>query len=61
MVTHRLGAIRALDVNRVIVMDKGEIVEDGHPEELLRKENGLYAILAREQGIVASDESRTAR
>jgi len=61
MVTHRLGAIRALDVNRVIVMDKGEIVEDGHPEELLRKENGLYAILAREQGIVASDESRTSR
>lgn len=51
MVTHRLGAVRSLDVNRVIVMDKGRIVESGHPEELLEKENGLYASLAREQGI----------
>ena len=50
MVTHRLGAVKALDVNRVIVMEKGEIVESGHPEDLLEK-NGVYASLAYEQGI----------
>jgi len=53
MVTHRLGVVRSLGVNRVIVLDKGKIAEMGHPEELLKKENGLYASLAREQGITA--------
>jgi ABC-type multidrug transport system fused ATPase/permease subunit len=58
MVTHRLGVIRSLDVNRVIVLDRGMIVEDGHPEDLLRKENSLYSALAREQGIIArTDDS----
>lgn len=59
MVTHRLGVVRSLDVNRVIVLDKGEIVEDGHPEELLRKEGGLYAALAKEQGITAKTLDET--
>ena len=53
MVTHRLGVIRALDVNRVIVLDKGKVVEDGHPEDLLKRKDGLYKALAREQGILA--------
>ena len=53
MVTHRLGVVRALDVNRVIVLDAGCIVEDGHPEELLQNEHSLYSGLAREQGIQA--------
>ena len=56
MVTHRLGVIRRLDVNRVIVMDQGRIAEQGHPEDLLRIPNGLYANLAREQGIVAVED-----
>eukprot|EP00978_Attheya_sp_CCMP212_P042928 scaffold270939_cov59-Attheya_sp.AAC.2 len=51
MVTHRLGVIRALNVNKVIVLEQGKIMEMGHPEELL-KNGGLYAQLAREQGIV---------
>ncbi|OEU13572.1 P-loop containing nucleoside triphosphate hydrolase protein, partial [Fragilariopsis cylindrus CCMP1102] len=51
MVTHRLGVIRSLDVNRVIVLDKGEIVEYGHPETLLQDEGSIYAGLALEQGI----------
>lgn len=55
MVTHRLGIVRSLDVNRVIVLDRGEIVEDGHPEALLKDENSLYCELAREQGIVSVD------
>eukprot|EP00536_Pseudo-nitzschia_multiseries_P004178 jgi/Psemu1/253381/estExt_Genewise1Plus.C_680043 len=56
MVTHRLGVIRSLDVNRVIVLDKGEIVEEGHPEDLLKNEGSLYAGLAREQGITKLDD-----
>jgi ABC-type multidrug transport system fused ATPase/permease subunit len=54
MVTHRLGVIRSLGVNRVVVLDKGRIIESGHPEELLRVPDGLYASLAREQGITSS-------
>lgn len=53
MVTHRLGVVRSLNVNRVIVLDGGIIVEDGDPEVLLQNENSLYAGLAREQGIQA--------
>lgn len=54
MVTHRLGVIRSLGVNRVVVLDKGRVVEAGHPEELLKTPDGLYASLAREQGITAA-------
>ena len=53
MVTHRLGVIRSLDVNKVVVLERGKVVEIGHPEELLGKEGGLYSQLAKEQGIVA--------
>lgn len=56
MVTHRLGVVRSLGVNRVIVLDKGTIVEEGHPEELLKNENSLYTSLAREQGITANQD-----
>ena len=52
MVTHRLGVIRSLDVNKVVVLDRGEITEVGHPEDLLRQ-GGIFSQLAREQGIVA--------
>lgn len=51
MVTHRLGVIRKLNVNRVVVMEKGRIIESGHPEALLRDIDGLYTSLAREQGV----------
>eukprot|EP00559_Dactyliosolen_fragilissimus_P002032 CAMPEP_0184868932 /NCGR_PEP_ID=MMETSP0580-20130426/32256_1 /TAXON_ID=1118495 /ORGANISM="Dactyliosolen fragilissimus" /LENGTH=761 /DNA_ID=CAMNT_0027370109 /DNA_START=523 /DNA_END=2804 /DNA_ORIENTATION=+ len=52
MVTHRLGVIRSLDVNKVVILERGTIVEVGDPEELLRR-GGLYAQLALEQGIRA--------
>ena len=45
MVTHRLGVIRRLGVNRVIVMEHGKIAEQGHPEDLLRIPNGMYTNL----------------
>jgi ABC-type multidrug transport system fused ATPase/permease subunit len=50
MVTHRLGVVRSLGVNKVVVLDQGKIVEQGHPEDLLQR-GGVYAQLAQEQGI----------
>ncbi len=47
-IAHRLSTISAMD--RLIIMDKGHIVEDGSHEELLRQ-GGLYASLwARQSG-----------
>mmetsp|Transcript_8335 Transcript_8335/g.20466 ORF Transcript_8335/g.20466 Transcript_8335/m.20466 type:complete len:811 (-) Transcript_8335:59-2491(-) len=56
MVTHRLGVVRSLGVNKVVVLEQGEMVEMGHPEELLGR-GGMYAQLAREQGIVPIRET----
>merc|ERR1712166_528408 len=61
LVTHRLGVIRSLDVNRVIVLDKGKIVEHGNPEILLQDEGSIYAGLAREQGIIKLDDFTVSR
>ena len=47
-IAHRLSTISAMD--RLIIMDKGRIAEDGSHDELLRK-GGLYASLwARQSG-----------
>ena len=46
IVAHRLSAVRRAD--RIITMDKGEIVEDGSHEELMRHD-GWYATLFRDQ------------
>jgi len=47
-IAHRLSTISAMD--RLIIMDKGRIVEDGGHEELL-SQGGLYASLwARQSG-----------
>lgn len=40
VIAHRLSTIRQMD--RIIVLDKGKIIEDGTHEELLNKESGLY-------------------
>lgn len=40
VIAHRLSTIKEMD--RIIVIEKGKIVEDGTHEELLKKENGLY-------------------
>ena len=51
-IAHRLSTIAAMD--RLIVMDKGRIIEEGSHQELLEK-NGLYAQLWQHQsgGILA--------
>jgi ATP-binding cassette subfamily B (MDR/TAP) protein 9 len=47
-----LNVVNALGINRVIVMDKGKIIEEGHPDVLLKQSDGHYARLAREQGLL---------
>jgi ABC-type multidrug transport system fused ATPase/permease subunit len=46
LISHRLGLVRQLD--RILVVDDGRVVEDGNHDELLRA-NGLYAELWNEQ------------
>jgi ATP-binding cassette subfamily B multidrug efflux pump len=46
IIAHRLSTIREAD--RILVMQRGQIVEDGTHEQLLRL-NGLYAALYRRQ------------
>ncbi|MFA5792151.1 MAG: ABC transporter ATP-binding protein [Candidatus Paceibacterota bacterium] len=40
VIAHRLSTIREMD--RIIVIEKGKIIEDGVHEELIKKEGGLY-------------------
>ncbi len=46
-VAHRLSTIAAMD--RLVVMDKGKIVEEGTHAALLKKKGGLYASLWKRQ------------
>ncbi len=39
-IAHRLSTLRSMD--RILVMENGEIKEDGAPKELLKKKNGLF-------------------
>ncbi|MHB1204437.1 MAG: ABC transporter ATP-binding protein, partial [Rhodospirillaceae bacterium] len=40
IIAHRLSTVRALD--RILVFDKGAVIEDGSHDELLRHEGGFY-------------------
>lgn len=40
VIAHRLSTIREMD--RIIVIEKGKIIEDGIHDELIKKEGGLY-------------------
>lgn len=47
IIAHRLSAVR--EANRIVVIDRGQIVEQGSHEELLRHSSGHYARLYRLQ------------
>jgi len=48
VIAHRLSTVKQAD--RIVVLKKGKLVEDGTHESLLRdKPNGVYARLAKTQ------------
>lgn len=47
VIAHRLSTIRRCD--RILVLDKGRIVEDGTYEELLAKEGYFYELVERQR------------
>ncbi len=49
VVAHRLSTVRALD--RLLVLDKGRIVEEGSHDALIRIETGLYRRLFERQAL----------
>ncbi|WP_341908687.1 type I secretion system permease/ATPase [Polaromonas sp. YR568] len=50
IIAHRLSAVR--NANRIIVMEKGQIVEAGNHDALVQKTDGLYTRLWKMQGDV---------
>jgi ATP-binding cassette, subfamily B, bacterial len=56
MIAHRLSTVRHADWT--VVLNHGEIAEQGTPDDLLAKPGGLYAQLAEIQGRRAARRSR---
>ena len=54
VIAHRLSTIRQCD--RIIVLDKGKIIEDGNYQELLEK-NGFFAELVARQQLDDTDKA----
>jgi len=51
IIAHRLSAVR--EANRIVVMERGQIAEVGHHNELIEQPGGIYAHLyALQQGTV---------
>ena len=55
-IAHRLSTLKKMD--RIIVIENGKIQEDGNPEELLRKENGIFKSMWDHQvnGFIVDEE-----
>ena len=48
VIAHRLSSVR--QANRIIVLDKGRLVEEGSHDALVKRPSGLYAHLWSMQG-----------
>ena len=57
IIAHRLSAVR--HANRIIVLDKGQIVEAGSHDALVNKPGGLYAKLWQMQGAAQPQAAQT--
>jgi ATP-binding cassette, subfamily B (MDR/TAP), member 1 len=57
-IAHRLSTLQ--NCNRIIVMAKGEIIEDGTPKELASIENGVYASMMKAQEVKGTNAVATA-
>jgi len=51
VIAHRLATVERMD--RILVFDRGRIVEDGTPAELMARRDGLYRALRQRQTLVA--------
>jgi ATP-binding cassette subfamily B protein len=49
IIAHRLSTVRSLD--RLLVFDRGRIVEEGTHETLVRREDGIYRRLFERQAL----------
>jgi ATP-binding cassette, subfamily B, bacterial len=47
VIAHRLSTVRAMD--RILVFERGEILEEGTHLELVRRERGIYRSLFEKQ------------
>jgi ATP-binding cassette subfamily B protein len=57
VIAHRLSTVRMLD--RILVFEAGEVVEEGRHEQLVRRPVGIYRRLFEKQalGLLSGDES----
>ena len=51
VIAHRLATVERMD--RILVFDRGRIVEDGTPSELMARRDGLYRALREKQTLAA--------
>jgi ABC-type multidrug transport system fused ATPase/permease subunit len=57
-IAHRINTI--LDSDRIVVLDKGEVVEFDSPSELIKRE-GMFYTLVKEAGLLETDTSSSSR
>ena len=55
-IAHRIDTV--IDYDRILVMKKGEVVEYGHPYELLEKEEGEFRRMVAARGKASETEMR---
>ncbi|WP_285295400.1 ABC transporter ATP-binding protein [Aureimonas altamirensis] len=56
VIAHRLSTVRTLD--RILVFDRGRIVEDGTHAELLKRRGGIYRRLTEQQAGASTEQMR---